>query len=364
MKKGVAGAVAAFLAAALLSGCGSEAAEPITVDETANETADEAEVLNEMDVDQYVTLGDYKNLGVTMEPITVDETEVEQWMLQLYHSAMTASDGITDRAVETGDPVDIDYQGIDDGVAFAGGTAQGALLTIGSHRFIDGFEDGLIGVMPGETVELNLAFPENYGNAELAGHEVVFVVTVNYIVPQVKDMEDSVVAALGDDSIASVADLRQYVYDYLYDSMESEYYSEMESQILYALVAKCTYEELPEGLVEEYRGVFTGNLENQAAAWGMTAESLANVYGMTAEEFVDFYASESARQSLALQAIANRENLKVSDEELKELLEMYAANAGYSTVEEYLGETPKEQYRNYFMTQKVVEFLMDQHQTQ
>lgn len=186
MKIGKIGKMAAALGlAALLTGCGSDGDVP----------------LNQMKVEKYVTLGDYQNLSVTVDAAAVDDTELAALVNSVYVDNVTAENGgIVDRAVETGDTVIIDYEGKKDGVAFEGGTAQEASLTIGSGRFIDGFEDGLIGVKPGETVDLNLTFPESYGNAELAGQPVVFTVTVHFIRPAEvapEDMEDAVVASMG-----------------------------------------------------------------------------------------------------------------------------------------------------------------------
>lgn len=376
MKKSLVGAAAALLAAGMLAGCGVQSDTPLDGMEVDQEESlggsDNPEVpeepataqpdipLNEMEVDQYVTLGDYNNLEVSVEPVTVDEAELEEWLINIYFGNMTAEDGITDRAVEMGDTVSIDYEGKKDGVAFQGGTAQGASLTIGSGRFIDGFEDGLVGVMPGETVDLDLTFPEEYRNAELAGQAVVFTVTVNYIVPRVEEMKDSVAASLGLEGVTGIETLRQYLYDYLYYNAESSYRESLESQILDQLMAQCTFGELPETLLESYKGVFANNLEQQAASMGITAEDLAGYYfAMTAEEFAYTYAEQSVRESLALQAIANRENLTVSDEELQAQLEIYAANAGYGSVEEFVGGTSLEDYRNYFMTEKVLEFLIN-----
>ena len=94
---------------------------------------------------------------------------------------MGAKSNVEKSVVESGDTVNIDFEGKKDGVAFDGGTSQGYNLTIGSGSFIDGFEDGLIGVNVGDTVDLNLTFPEGYQNADLAGQDVVFTVTVNFI---------------------------------------------------------------------------------------------------------------------------------------------------------------------------------------
>ena len=210
MKKKTAGLAAVFLTVGMLAACG--------------ESTETNQDLKQMKVDKYVTLGDYSNLSVSVAPAAVDGEQWDELLLAVYQGGVTADNGgITDRAVETGDTVLIDYEGKKDGVAFAGGTAKNANLTIGSHRFIDGFEDGLVGVMPGETVDLNLTFPEGYDNAELDGQDVVFTVTVHCILPGADEMEDAVVASLEIEEVGTVEELRQYVYDYLMEQAEVNY---------------------------------------------------------------------------------------------------------------------------------------------
>ena len=361
------GGAAFLLTAALLAGCASSKGQPDPGQGGGTQadavSAGEQTPLDEMDVDQYVTLGDYHNLGVTVEEPELSQAEVLQNLQEIYHGAMTAQDGITDRAVELGDSVDIDYEGKKDGVAFDGGTAKGAFLNIGSGKFIQGFEEGLVGVMPGETVDLDLSFPENYGNAELAGQPVVFTVTVNYILPGEEGMKDSLVEELEIEGVATVEALRQEVYDYLYANLEAEYGAQMETELLDALVGQCTYAELPGDMLESSKTVFSSELQSLAGAYGMETDTFCNTYfGMSADTFAEARAVENVRQMLAMQAIANREGLKVSDEELEEQLKAYADSAGYDTVEEFVGEISKEDYRDYFMTEKVLDFLMAQHQ--
>ena len=132
--------------------------------------------LEDLDIDAYVTLNDYKNMKVSVyKPEPTDE-DIEQ-----YINSQLLNGYITDRAVQNGDVANIDYEGKKDGVAFAGGTDKGYDLAIGSGSFIPGFEEQLVGVMPGETVDLDLTFPENYPEPTLAGQPVVFTVTVNGI---------------------------------------------------------------------------------------------------------------------------------------------------------------------------------------
>lgn len=147
------------------------------------------------DLSKYVTLGEYKSLTVdtssdqykeAYNEILENDVERNDLYIKKYEGK-----------VQDGDIANIDYVGKKDGVAFDGGTAQGYDLTIGSHSFIDGFEDGLIGVKIGDTVDLNLTFPENYQSSELAGAAVVFTVTVNYVqssdIPEI----DSIYSNLG-----------------------------------------------------------------------------------------------------------------------------------------------------------------------
>lgn len=359
-KRRIGGAVV-LLTAALLAGCAL--AGEGQDGEQAQKAGEALPPLNEMDVERYVTLGDYYDLDVTIEEPQVDQAELSLQIQELYHSAMSAEDGITDRAVEPGDSVDIDYEGKKDGVAFEGGAAQGAFLNIGSGQFIDGFEDGLVGVMPGETVDLNLSFPENYGNADLAGQAVVFTVTVNYIVPEEADMKDSVAAALEIEGVSTVKSLHQEMYDYLYANLEAQYAAQTEAELLDALVKKCTYGELPGDMVENSKTVFSSELSSLAEVYDMEPDDFCNAYfGMAADTFAEARAVENVRQMLAMQAIANRESLRVSDQELEKQLNVYAEQGGYASVEEFVGEISREEYRNYFMTEKVLDFLMAKYQ--
>lgn len=277
MKKRIAGLAALLLGMGLMAGCGAGA----ETETSAN--------LHRMQVDKYVTPGDYANISVSVAAPEVSQEQWDELTLAVYQSY----GGITDRAVEEGDTVDIDYEGRLDGVPFANGTDTGALLTIGSDEFIDGFEDGLIGVMPGETVELELTFPENFRSEEMAGKEVAFTVTVNCILPEWEDMQDSVIAAQELDEVT-------------------------------------------------------------------TADGFANqYYRMGSEDYINVYSEVQARQEVLLQAIANREGLGVDDEELKELLEEYAGYLEYDSVEKLLEDFDREECRNYFMAEKVMDYLME-----
>lgn len=342
MKRKIAIVLAALLAVTVLGGCGSESG-----------------ALKDMKVEKYVTLGEYVGLPAQLASATVDDAKTEELMKALYMDSVTAQvGGVLDREVALGDTVNIDYVGKKDGVAFANGSDSGALLEIGSNQFIEGFEEGLIGAVPGETMDLELTFPEGYKNPELAGQAVVFTVTVNFILPT--EYSDEVIAALGVPDITTVEDMRQFVHDYLESNAQSTYRVTLENTVVDGLIAGCVFQEIPEAIVERYRNNVQEALEADCAAQGIDINTYCLYsYGMDAETFLNQYAQEAAKQGLAFQAVANAENLNITDEELQETLEQYAAQGGYVTVEEFLGELDKEEYREYFMFEKVLDFLTE-----
>lgn len=360
MKKKTLGLLAAVLSVCMLAGCGAKD----TGDGTgaATDAGTESTTLKDMDVDKCVTLGEYKGLAVSVDTVEVDEDEWDTLVNNVYYGNITAENGgITDRAVETGDTVNIDYEGKKDGVAFDGGTDQGYDLTIGSGQFIAGFEDGLIGVMPGETVDLDLTFPENYGNADLAGQAVVFTVTVNYIQPaQDGEFSDEVISNFGIDGVTNEEELRQYAYDYLNDNAQQNYETNVQQAVMDAFMANNTITSVPEALVQKYSDAAESSITSMASAYGVDADTFTQYYyGQDLATFLSTYAEQTAKQDIALQAVANKENLNISDEELDQMLQDRATAAGYDTIEEYIGETSKEDYREYFLYDKVLDYLVE-----
>ncbi len=343
MKKKLIGALAALMVVGMMGGCGSE-----------NTT-----VLKDMDVEKYVTIGEYKGLAVTSAVPEITEDDVNAWVDEVYFNSISADlGGVTDRAVEMGDTVSIDYVGKKDDVAFDGGTASGQSLTIGSGRFIDGFEDGLVGVKPGETVDLNLTFPTEYYNADLAGADVVFTVTVNFIMPEEK--QDEIVAAMGVQDVYTVEALYDFGRTYLQAYAEQAYQTTVQNEVVNSFMTGCAFEELPEAIVEKYATITGKSLETTAANAGTDADTYTNYYyNMSKDEYVESYSVRAAEQYLAFQAVANNENLNVSDEELDSALLQSAQQNGFTTIEEFIGDTPKEEYREYLMYDKVLQFMVE-----
>ena len=375
MKKGLVYLLTAIMTVSLFTACGAtkENAEnpdaiatPAVPEATDNNneatpgTEVERVVLKDFNTEEYVTLGDYKKIEVTLAGPEVDEAEWKALNAQVYNDMVTAEAGIMDRAVADGDWINIDYSGKKDGVAFDAGTAAAQQLEIGSGMFIAGFEEGLVGVMPGETVDLDLTFPTDYGNTELAGQAVVFTVTVNFIYPGEESWSDDVVAAAANPDYATVEEMKQYVYDYLADYNAYYYDMNLENAVVEAFINQCEVKEVPEELVQSYRADFTLTMTNEATAYGMDVDTLCYYYyGVDLNTFLDIYVVESAKQSLAFQAVANAENMNLSDEDFDARLLELATQYGCTSIEQYIGTNPKEGYRELFMLEDVVAFLVE-----
>lgn len=374
MKKGLVYLMTAVMAVGLFTACGNKenTQDPgVTATATPDASGTNNEgtqtpvanrvVLKDLDAAKYVTLGDYKNIEVTMAGPEVDQEEWDLINAQVYNDFVTAeSGGVLDRAVENGDLVNIDYSGKKDGVVFDGGTAAAQQLEIGSGSFIAGFEEGLVGVMPGETVDLNLTFPEVYHNADLAGQAVVFTVTVNFIYPTSESWSDDVVASAENSDFTTVEEMKQYVYDYLEEYNAYYYDINLENAVVEAFINQCEFKDVPEELVQSYRDDFTLTMSNEAAMYGMDVDSLCYYYyGVDLATFLDTYVTESAKQSLAFQAVANAENMNLSDADFDARLLELATQYGCTSIEQYIGANPKEGYRELFMLEDVVAFLVE-----
>ena len=313
----------------------------------------------DIDLSQYITLKDYQGFRVPRTGIEVNEQDVKDIVDNVYINTFPAELGVKDRSVVVGDTANIDYAGVKDGVAFEGGTAQGTNLTIGSGRFINGFEDGLVGVMPGETVDLNLTFPEDYGNADLAGQAVVFTVTVNYIIPEEK-MDEAIQGFIPE--VNSIADLNQYVYDYLYQTALDETQEEYEEEIMDTFLTQyCEFKELPQDWVNYHSEQARNYFVTAAFQMGTDPSTLVETYyGMSLEDFLAEYSDIATRRDIAMQAVVKQEGLGIpSDEELDRILEQYAADSGCESVADYLGEASKEDFRQDYNYEQAFQFIID-----
>ncbi|MCD7724613.1 MAG: trigger factor [Clostridiales bacterium] len=323
------------------------------------------EYLKDINAGDYVTLGNYMGIEAQAEAPAVDDSMVDLYLEYYILASYTTTEEVTGRAVQEGDVVNIDFVGYHDGEAFDGGTGEGYDLTIGSGQFIDGFEDGLIGANVGDTVSLDLTFPDPYtNNTDLSGEPVVFEVTVNSISEQKQpELTDEFVQSLGIEGCSTEQELRDYLYNYFYESAVQTYDSTIEQSIQDTVMAGCTFKEPPKEMVARIRQSIEDSLTAQAQSLDMTlTEYVQSYYGLDEdgfEEQLDSQALESTQLYIMYQAIADIEGLNPTDEELQEEIDYRVEAYGYESEEDFRESTDVEVLREYLMRQNVVAFLKE-----
>ncbi len=325
----------------------------------------DAVTIFDYDMTQFVTLGDYLNMDVVYSETEITDDIVDYAYTNFisdYAEAVDPSYYVTDREVRDGDIVSLDFCGKKDGVAFDGGTATGYILDIGSGTFIPGFEDGLIGVMPGEEIDLDLTFPENYGSEELAGQAVVFTCTVQGIITI-----DSILATANDnlepgqDPVNSEEDLRDLCRTELIKQAADYARSDLQNQLLTVLPDIVTESQtIPQELKDAYDKLTLQSVTNMASYYGVDPETLVSYYGMTLDDYIVMYSYPQLLSDAAIYCIAVENNILPTEEEFVQLLEDYKNETGISD-DQLFSELTEEQYRVYFLEEKVMDFLMDKY---
>ena len=340
----------------------SAAAALLAVSVTAC-TSNDAAYLSGLKASNFVEPCDYSAIPVEESAPSVSDDYVN-YVVQYQLSSSATTEEITDRDdVEDGDIVNIDYVGKKDGEEFDGGSATGYDLTIGSGSFIDGFEDGLIGHKVGETVDLDLTFPEDYSNSDLAGQSVVFTVTIHKIQQKVTpELTDDWVVSQDISGVSNVEEYNDYVYDQLMQQAQSSYDSDVQSKVAQYMVENSTYTQDPpqkmiDRLVESAKTYYT----NYATQYGMELDDFLTTFlgadEDDPEQVLTDNATDSAKELLVMKAIADKEGLNPSRTEFNTQLSSYAAQAGYSSVDEFKKSEDAESVRESLMLQNVLEFL-------
>lgn len=296
----------------------AEETESDNTEDTSEDTPTTAELMAGIDVEKCVTLGDYKGVTVekTIQSVTDEDVQNE------INNALANYPVEVDRAAKEGDTVNIDYVGKIDGEEFDGGSDQGADLKLGSGKFIDGFEDGLIGAKKGETRTLNLTFPEDY-TQDLAGKAVEFTVTVNAVKEPLSEPTDQWVA----DNIEGYDNIADYKAGIRSEQEESNEQT-AENQVRYAawtqVIDNCTINEYPETLVEVGKKLYEQQVETYAKYAGMELDAYIESSGLTQEEYqsnMEEYGKNVAAQALVCQAICDKEGFAIGDEDYQKALQ-------------------------------------------
>lgn len=312
----------------------------------------------------YIELGEYKGLSVIRPVHEVTQEEIDD-EINLLLSSKAEVEEIKEGTVANGDTVNIDYEGKKDGVAFAGGTAQGYDLTIGSHAFIDGFEDGLVGVKVGDTVDLNLTFPEQYQSEELAGQDVVFTVTVNSIKrTNLPELTNDFIKEISEGEYSTIEEYTESLKDQIVSEyteyLDSQMYEDLWNKVLDSTTVK---KDFPQEVLQDKISKMVLNAQQYAKTYNMEFEDFIQQYmGLTKEEFnkkASDYASTAAKESMVLKAIADAEGINLTEEEINEAIDKYVAMYAYNTAEEFIEDNDMDQFKEYILTSKVQKFLAD-----
>lgn len=308
-----------------------------------------------------VTLGEYKGIKVDKVEynVTADDVNAEIARARKQASRKVEVEG---RAVENGDIVNLDYSGSVDGVKFEGGTASNQELTIGSHAFIPGFEEQMVGMTVGETRDLNVPFPTDYHAKELAGKDSVFTVTVNKILKEeMPELNDEFAKDVS--KFDTLAEYKADVEKRLQEGNDRRANAETENALIEAVTATSSV-EIPQCMIDSQIDYLVRDMEYRLMYMyqGMKLEDYLKYTGSNMEELRKSKAEEAKRDvkiRLVLEAIVKAENLDVTDAELDAELARIAESAGKS-VEEYrkgVDERQLSYIKNDLLMKKLIEFL-------
>lgn len=310
---------------------------------------------------KYVTLVDYKNISAKPEKMPeVKDEDVEKEIQAILASKGTMQE-VKGRPVQNGDTVNIDYEGKKDGVAFEGGTAKAQDLTIGSGQFIPGFEEGLVGANLGQTLDLNLTFPKEYHNKELAGAKVVFTVKVNAIKETKKaELNDEFVKSVSQTS-KTVDEFRKEIKTKLTEAQEAQAKNVALSNAWQNIIENSQVEKYPKGYVAAKEKEGRDHYEKLAKENKQSLEDyLKSNYNMTVKEFdknIKTSTEQNVKQTAVLRALCEKEGITVTDKEYKSEGDKYASQVGLKSVEELEEEFSKDYIEEVILWGKVQQFL-------
>lgn len=296
------------------------------------------------------SFAEYK--GITVD---VAREEISEEMLDYYTEYFFSIDAeeIEGWVADNGDTVVIDFVGTIDGVAFSGGTAEGQQLVLGSHSYISGFEDGLLGSKAGDVRTLDLMFPEEYPhNPDLAGQPCQFEVTVQKVIPGVSD---AAVAALNSSLFSTAAEYRAFVQEAVNEYTASDYENNIVNAALNKIIGETQFKEIPSSILEKQKEYVNTQYSEIAGYYGVTVEYYLQVSGTTVESLAENF----AKQQIAFYKIAKEEGIELTEEEINDEIEFQIQYYEYDSEEAYFAEHPKEELLDSILCQKVYKYLLE-----
>ena len=308
-----------------------------------------------------VRLGKYKGVKVGKIETEVTDAEVDA-EIDKERERNARNITVEDRAVKDGDMTVLDFEGFVDGVAFEGGKGEDYPLTIGSGAFIPGFEDQLVGAEIGKEVEVNVTFPENYQAEELKGKDAVFKCTVKEIKEkELPELDDEFAGEVSE--FETLAEYREDVRKKLSEQKEAEAKREKEDKAIDAVIEDSDM-EIPEAMIETQQRQMVDEFAQRIQMQGLTLDQYFKFTGNSHEmllEQVKPQAEKRIKSRLVLEAVVEKENIEVSEDdytkEVERMAEMYQMEA--DKVREMLGEDEKKNVMKDIAIQKAVEFVAE-----
>ena len=307
-----------------------------------------------------VTLGDYKGIEVEKKTVKVMAADVNAEIdkVREQNSRMIT---VENRGIKKDDTAVIDFEGFVDGEPFQGGKGEDYSLVIGSHSFIDTFEDQLVGKKAGEEVDVNVTFPEEYHEASLKGEPALFKVTV-------KEIKKKELPKLDDEFASEVSEfetLKEYkasVKKNLTERRKEEAKREKENEVVEKVVENITV-ELPEPMIDEQTQQMIQEFAGRLSSQGLSFDQYMQMTGMTADALMGQMKPEAEkriRTRLALEAIVDAEKIKATakdiDKEIENMANMYQMEV--DKIKEMIGDAEKEQIGKDLAVQKAVDFVV------
>ena len=306
-----------------------------------------------------VTLGEYMNLGIEKKTAEVSDEEVEQ-ELQKTREQNAHTITVEDRPAEIGDIAVIDYEGFCDGVAFDGGKGENHELELGSHSFIDTFEDQIAGKNIGDEFDVNVTFPEEYHSADLAGKPAVFKVKLNSIKKkELPELDDEFAEEVSD--FDTLDEYRADVKKNLAEKKQGELNNEYRDEVLKKAVENAEM-DIPQAMIDDQARQLVNEQAQRMQQMGISLEDYMKYTGQSMTDLqnqMKDQAETRIKNSLVLAAIAKKENIEISEEEVKTEIENMAKMYQMDTekMEEYLSDTDRDNIRKDLAIQKAVELI-------
>jgi len=269
---------------------------------------------------------------------------------------------VTDRPVAQGDTAVIDFEGFVDGVAFEGGKGENHSLEIGSHTFIDTFEDQLVGKNVGDEVDVNVTFPEQYQAADLAGKPATFKVKINEIkAKELPELDDEFAKDVSE--FDTLAEYKESLKKDLEKKKQDEAKRTKEDEAIQKIIDKSKM-EIPEAMIDTQCETMIEEFAQRIAQSGLSMDQYLQFSGLTVDGLKEQVRPEALtriQSSLVLEQIAKEENIEVSDADVDAEIEKMAKNYGMEAdkLKEYMGEGEKESMKRELAITKAVELIMD-----